>query len=444
MNRQTWPVFTIGLVSLLILVLVPGLVTLRRTDRIQQQIRRIQEGFQQREQDIDNLNVRIHSVSILVREFLLDTSAENTEHYRLELAGHRNSIGQSLDALEKGASPEDRGPLTRLRSQLELYWQGVDPVFNWTVREKAERGTYFLRQQQRPRRQSLLDIAGELSRLNRSNFQRQYDGLDQSLREFREGAERGVIIAALIGLGIAILTILRISNLEAHAHQHQIATEQAEHQLRDLSKKLMTAQEEERRNLSRELHDEVGQLLTGLRMELGALERGRTDPDRFAEHVSQAKLMAERTMRIVRELARGLRPTVLDDLGLGAALRLQAREFARRTGKQIHVHVESDPESLPDAHRTCLYRVFQEALTNAVKHSQASEISVYLSQEDGTVRLTVVDNGIGFETTHDEGLGLRGMSERVREVGGSLQVASVPHKGTEVTASIPFPREVRA
>jgi signal transduction histidine kinase len=257
-----------------------------------------------------------------------------------------------------------------------------------------------------------------------------------------------VLLAAVIAAG----SVIRISRLETKAEQERLRTEQAEKELRRLSQNLVHAQEEESRRLSRELHDEVGQMLTALRVELGNLERLQNGPGHeFHAHLDDAKNLASRTLSSVRDLASGLRPSVLDDFGLGPALQWQAREFSRRTSVPVEVVLEEAPAELPDRHRTCVYRVVQEALTNCARHAQAHQIRVALHIGTDQLSLSIQDDGRGMpahlpasDRSSASGLGLIGMEERVRELGGSLDVQSQPGKGTLIKVSIPVPGEVVA
>src|SRR6185295_9084320 len=168
-----------------------------------------------------------------------------------------------------------------------------------------------------------------------------------------------------------------ISVLERRSKEENARIRAAEDELRRLSNQLVKTQEEERKNLSRELHDEVGQMLTALRMELGRAERAQAvGSPAFAVTISESKTLIDKMMRLVRDLAMGLRPSMLDDLGLEPALAWQAREFSRRYNVPVDLKVDGDLDDLPDPHRTCIYRVVQEALTNCAKHSSATAIDI--------------------------------------------------------------------
>lgn len=229
--------------------------------------------------------------------------------------------------------------------------------------------------------------------------------------------------------------------LEGRAEEQHGRTQQAEQELRRLSNQLVRTQEEERKSLSRELHDELGQMLTGLRMELGRAERAQaTGSPAFPQTVAESKALVDRMMRMVRDLAMGLRPSMLDDLGLEPALAFQAREFSRRYNVPVDLSVDGDLERLPDPQRTCVYRVVQEALTNCAKHSAATEIQVNVVRGRTRLDVSVRDNGIGMAAlTSHNGLGLTGIKERVKDINGSATIETRPGGGTVVHITLPVP-----
>jgi signal transduction histidine kinase len=200
------------------------------------------------------------------------------------------------------------------------------------------------------------------------------------------------------------------------------------------------AQELERKSLSRELHDEVGQMLTALGIELGNLQSIRTaDPDAFRARLEDAKRLNTDAMRVVRDLAMGLRPSMLDDFGLAPALQWQGREFSRYTGVPATVNVDGMLDDLPEAHRTCIYRVVQEALTNCAKHAKAHNVVVSVEGRKDGVLVMIQDDGLGFQPGWKArpGLGLLGIEERVQELEGTLNIVSQPNKGAMLRVRIP-------
>jgi signal transduction histidine kinase len=240
---------------------------------------------------------------------------------------------------------------------------------------------------------------------------------------------------------IAGLSFLHISRLERRSEVERRRIEHAEQELRLLSQKLVQAQEEERRTISRELHDEIGQMLTGLRLGLINLEELHTasSPD-FSILLAEIKDLAEKVMRAVRDLAMGLRPSMLDDLGLGPALQWQAREYSRRNGIPATVEIDGDLDHLSEDLRTCIYRVIQESLTNCARHADAKNVRVTVHATKGDIAATIQDDGIGFDagSAASRGIGLIGMEERVRELGGAITLRSRPNRGTVVDITIPL------
>ncbi|MCX6028317.1 MAG: PAS domain S-box protein [Chloroflexi bacterium] len=217
----------------------------------------------------------------------------------------------------------------------------------------------------------------------------------------------------------------------------------ANEQLRRLAQQVITAQEDERRRLSRELHDEAGQALTALKINL---ELVRADlpagADALGQRLEDAVALTGATMEQLRGLAQDLRPPALDAVGLGPALDDLCRGFARRTGLRV-AYAGAELPALPDAVNISLYRFLQEALTNVARHASARQVDVTLQSDAETVSLTVADDGKGFERaaatspSQPAGLGLLGMRERIELVGGRLQVESTPGRGARLTAHIP-------
>ena len=209
--------------------------------------------------------------------------------------------------------------------------------------------------------------------------------------------------------------------------------------LKDLSARLVQAQETERRALSRELHDEVGQSLTAVLVELrylSACQRVRSEDE--TAHLETVKGLVENSVRVVRNMALLLRPSMLDDLGLIPALRWQARETSKRTSMDVSVAAELDSDNLPDEYKTCIYRVVQEALHNCARHSGATTVRIRVEQHVDRLALTIQDDGQGFDVRQMKGLGLLGIQERVARLGGAFSVHSKPGGGTIISIDLAF------
>jgi signal transduction histidine kinase len=222
---------------------------------------------------------------------------------------------------------------------------------------------------------------------------------------------------------------------------------QMQEQLRLLSRQLLLAQEEERKKISRELHDEIAQTLTGINVRLASLKtEAAADTKGLQQKITVTQRLVEKSVNIVHRFARELRPTVLDDLGLIPALHSFMKGFTKRTG--IHIRfttfTSSRIKQLNNATRTVFYRVAQEALTNVARHAQASLVEVNFEKLPNAICLKIKDNGKSFQaqrvmhSKRNTRLGLIGMRERLEMVGGKFAVESSPGKGTTVQAQIPL------
>jgi len=222
---------------------------------------------------------------------------------------------------------------------------------------------------------------------------------------------------------------------------HRQSTQQQE-----LLKRLITAEEDERKRVARELHDELGQSLTGLALHSEVMGQFiKSDPERALKQLFLTRELIGKTTQQMYELILALRPSVLDDLGLAAALRSHAERVLN--GSRITFKLDSTGLSkrLPPSIETALYRIFQEALSNVVKHSGADQVKITLAQRDGVFEGEIADNGhgfnlenIGLEVDNPHGLGLLGMRERLAQCGGSMNIISQEGEGTRIRILIPL------
>jgi PAS domain S-box-containing protein len=216
-------------------------------------------------------------------------------------------------------------------------------------------------------------------------------------------------------------------------------------QLRQLSRQILTAQEEERREISRELHDVIAQTLTGINVRLAVLRKeAARDPKGLDRGIARTQRQVEKSVDIVHQFARELRPTMLDDLGLIPALHTFMKSFTTRTGVRTRLTAVAAVEKLESSKRTALYRVAQEALTNVARHAKASRVDVSIQKLPGSICMRIKDDGRSFDvervlrTTGKGRLGLLGMRERLQMVGGCFDVESAPGQGTTILAHVPL------
>ena len=270
-----------------------------------------------------------------------------------------------------------------------------------------------------------------LGQLNESLRQRSVDLADSNRQLKREIVQRKAVEESL-------------RNSEQHSSRLLEQSRAMQEQLRHLSRQILSAQEEERKKISRELHDEIAQTLTGINVQLATLKTDSTiNVKGLQKKITSTQRLVEKSVDIVHRFARELRPTVLDDLGLIPALHSFVKSFADRTGIRVRLTVFADVEKLDNAKRTVLYRVAQEALTNVARHAHASRVEVSIQKVPGAVRMEIKDDGKSFQVQRalfakrHKRLGLLGMRERAELIGARLTLVSRPGLGTKVEVVLP-------
>ena len=233
---------------------------------------------------------------------------------------------------------------------------------------------------------------------------------------------------------------------EQHASQLLEKSRAMQEELRLLSRRLLFVQEDERKRISRELHDVVAQNLSGINVQLAALKKQSTaDVKTIYQNIASTQLLVQKSVQIVHRFAVDLRPTLLDDLGLIPAIRSYLKEFKAQSGIRVILKASLGVEKLDSTRRTVFYRIVQEALANVVKHAKASQAQISILHHNGIVCLEVKDDGNGFISKDDgiaktaKRLGLLGMQERAEMVGGTFTVESTPRQGTVVRVEMPLP-----
>jgi len=247
-------------------------------------------------------------------------------------------------------------------------------------------------------------------------------------------------VSLYTGVAVAVLSISLTGRLEKKYRDEHDATLAAKQDLQRLSARLVAAQEQERQTLSRELHDQVGQALTAIKIDVARAEQSLLPSQSdLIERLRRARTGAEETLEIIRRLSMLLRPSMLDDLGLSAALGWYTKQFSASTAIRVNLSDDGSADLLPDAEKTSLYRIVQEALTNCARHSEARSILIQLASEEQRYIVRIEDDGKGFTPARSaRGLGLIGIEERVAEMGGVLELNSKPGAGTRIFISIPL------
>jgi signal transduction histidine kinase len=382
-----------------------------------------------------------------VRDFFIQTTPEQASMLRSQVEALKIDNEQALERLARW--PAGREVVPKLRRSLGEFWGVLDPVPERMLHESKEHQFDFLQREIVPRRGELYSALLQLSAADQERLQ-------ESEREFaaarRSAARRLLLMLALSVLLSVVVTrfsLRHAENMERAADRHYAEVEHARRELQQLSARLLEIEEEGKRSLSRELHDEIGQALALLQIEISRVQGLLpAQPEAARERLRSARELAERTVQSIRHMSLLLRPALLDDLGLTPALQFQLEEFLRRSGITCDFVEEGVSDQLPDAVKTCVYRVVQEALHNCEKHSGAVSVRVAVRQQPGCLLVEVEDNGRGFMIneqgmpSRSSGLGLLGIRERAAIAGGSLVIDSKPGRGTRIAMRIPLAPDV--
>ena len=417
---------------------------------------KIQSGFSSQAAEIyhrhlvhDDLVYRLRRAlwlgSIASRDYMIAPNPGSEGRFYKEIGELK---GESFKlAGELRQAPESNPALPKLASAIQDYWRAVE-LLPSMARDLEAAARYALVQRIIvPRRDAVGDVVREFSDVAQSAFA-------ESEAEFassRRGHARSLLLVLgltlLFGCGVAGAGLAHWESLEREAARQYKDLEHSRVELQQLSARLMEIQEQERASLSRELHDEIGQMVATFRMEVSRAESLTAQrPDQAREHLVRARQLADSTVQVVRHICLLLRPTILDDLGLGPALQWRTEDFSRRNGIPCSFQEENLTEDVPESVKTCVYRVLQEALHNCEKHSGATRVLVAVRRLPGELLMDVVDNGRGFDPEASgsdresprPSFGILGMKERAANVGGSLTITSAPGEGARVTLRIPM------
>ena len=348
---------------------------------------------------------------------------------------------QAREALQ--TYPSDRSDEeAALLAQLQNYIVEEDRAFRsaiaWNAAERRMRAQEMITQEILPRRQGIVTVAEKIELLNnqetiaakQANYI-EFGRLQNNLSEF-------LMLALISGFLLAVVSAIYILRLERQARGRYAELVQHRTELQQLSARLVDAQETERRAISRELHDEVGQALGLLLMDAGRLSNQLGPADQKGQEIVRSiKTVAERTVQTVRNMALLLRPSMLDDLGLLPAVEWYAREMSRRGETEVEVRAENISDALPDPLKLCVYRMVQEALNNANRHAHAKNVTVDLKQSATSLTVKIEDDGAGFDPKRTRGMGLLGMEERVKRLDGTITIESRPGTRTIIRAELP-------
>ena len=436
MRRHPWLALAGGFGGLLLIMAAAEVGALLMINSLRTNDAQVEQRFLERSRLLEQIRSSIYLSGTVARDLFL-APAGGASSQMAEVTNLQRQTDEAIETYQKSLEPEEAAAFASLRSEIAAYWQVLDRTFAWTDDERREYRYQFFYSELIPRRTAMLQIADRVGQLNERGLQRGDQQLAGLFERLRRGLVGMLVLTLIGGLALAIYTSVVVLRLQNEVRAKLEENIEAKTSLRELSAKLVRAQEEERKALSRELHDEAGQSFSAILLETeNLLDVEHNEASRL--HLESIRGVAQRGLAEARDMALLLRPSMLDDFGLVPALNWQAKETAKRTGLRVQVSAEELPIDLPEEHKTCIYRVVQEALNNVVRHAQASAAQVRLQRSERGIELTVQDNGTGFDAERVRGLGLLGMEERVHHLGGVFKIDSQPGRGTLLTIRLPI------
>jgi signal transduction histidine kinase len=432
----------IGFGVILVLWVASSYDFTHRLEEVEQRTAAITGRFVESERLLSSIQVQLLLGSLYLRDAVADAPTTD-DYYRGQLEARRLQIDAALEQyMPMLDSPEERRVFGTLRGEIADFWKLVGEVVNTRGTRSSLEARVELRRRVIPKRDLVLHVLEQAQTLHRGAFEAQRTEVSGVYRGMRTRVWTLRVIVFILSLGAAVLVTLYRSRLEAHVHR-QIERD-AEHtrDLQRLSARLVQAQEDERRSIARELHDEIGQALTAAKMELTLAKRA-SPGSAAGGPLDELEAITDRTIQTVRDLSLLLHPSLLDDLGLVPAVEWQANSFSKRTGIHVAVVHTGMEDRLSAEIETSVYRIVQEALNNVAKHSGATECQVQFDRSGSELTVTVRDNGRGFDRVRWEGelgrrgLGLIGIQERVAGFRGRFELEGGPKTGTRLTVVLP-------
>ena len=430
--------------------LVAGYRSAQRMATVRQEAQEVSARYARAQDLLSTVRAQVLLASVYIRDALLDPDSSAARNYQNQIEDAygviRRALGQYTPLLDSPLSAER---LEGLRLEIEGYYATILDVLDKDVAtpERDVRG--ILRTRLVPRRDVVIRVSEEVQALNRVAFidqQRDIAAIYASMQR-RVWGQLGLALA--ISLAIALVSSGYASRLE-HRIRGQIRKEaETSDQLQRLSAQVIGAQEQERRLIARELHDEVGQALSAIKMELSLAERAIDSGAPTALQLLPVRTITDTALQTVRDLSRLLHPAILDDLGLPAAIDAYLKKFDGRNGLRVVVSLHGMDDRLPPDVEVAAYRIIQEGVTNVSRHAQAMTCHVNLRYAGGILVILLYDDGIGFEpnepvcSSSGAGLGLISMRERAANLGGRFHVESRRGAGTRLTIMLPAERRVQ-
>jgi signal transduction histidine kinase len=433
-------ILLLGFAAIFALWLSSAYVLGRRVIEADSRVAAITTEFSKSEEVLSTVREQVLLSSVVARDAALENDAARVSSQRDRLQMVRNEIeGRLQEYLPRVDSVAEREHWTRLRAEVDEYWSSLSPVLTGELTGEAART--FLRSSVIPKHELVLRVSEDLRTLKQDALREQQAAVAELHRTVRERIWWTSALAVAVGFVVALLAGRYIGRLESWIrHQH---AQEREHkrELQRLSAEVEDARENERRTIARDLHDEIGQALMTIKLDLGVVDRGGQVSGAPAEALGEARESTDLAIRTVRDLSQLLHPPMLNDFGLAVTLQAYVHAFSERSGVRAELVLDRMEARVPSDVEVCAYRIVQEALTNVAKHAKATSCRVYLHRLPHSLLVTIEDDGKGIATTnHKEaevrGVGLVGVRERVSRAGGTVSIESAG-RGTRLTVELP-------
>ena len=439
----------VGFVAIFVLWIAWGYYLSLRLTLMERQSASIHARFSQSDEALLTIAAQVLLGSVDLRDAFLDRRPDAERLYRAEVQNARTQIdGALVRYVPDVDATVEREHWTRLQAELKEYWDATMPLLTSEPISDPARALAVLNDQVIPKRRTILEISEQLRTLNKDAFQREAAAIALLYRDLRRQIWALSAVALVLGVGVAFGATHYASGLESHIRAQHLDDVERQRELERLSTKLVHAQEDERRTIARELHDEIGQALTAIKIELSVAQRSLESAGHPPDSLTEARSITDRALHAVRDVSQLLHPTMLDDLGLANTLTWYLRGFARRTGIRADLTQDRMDVRMSPHVELGAYRIIQEALTNVAKHAHARSCRVFVQRLAHSLLLTVEDDGVGVDVTRKtappdshRGLGLIGIRERVSGLGGTFQLEGTVGKGTRLTVELPVPIE---
>jgi signal transduction histidine kinase len=414
-----------------------------RVHEVDRQLAVMTERFITVEDALETVRSSVLLAAIDWRDAFLDTGGPGrTDFYRRQLYEYQRQCASRFAALRSGgAIGVKTASIDVLEREVNDYWASVIPLISMAPLRQASEARRLLNERVLPKRSAVVRIVEQVKLLNRARFQQQQRAAAQLYAQAQQRVVATASFATLLSLVVGTLVIVHVTRLDRQLRAELAANAANTVDLHRLSTQLVRAQEDERRLIARELHDEVGQALTAVKMQLSVARRRMPTPE-HERALDEARSVVDAALQSARNLSRLLHPPMLDDMGLVPAIEWYLRGFSERTGISADLEHEGMDERASAEVETCLFRVVQEATTNAARHADPSHCHVYLQRLPSSIVLTVEDDGRGFDPASQRlqassGLGLLGIQERISGFRGVFRLDSAPGKGTRLTVELP-------